>query len=77
MNDYAAPQPGPSIAGTPAPPTSATENSADPFDKHAEAVVAAASASAGPSDHDQPPPSYDEAGPSAQPFVPQDAKGRQ
>ncbi|KAG8971509.1 hypothetical protein FRC05_010986 [Tulasnella sp. 425] len=76
MNDYGAPQPGPSIAGTPAPPTSATESSADPFDKHAEAA-AAASASAGPSDHDQPPPSYDEAGPSAQPFVSQDAKGRQ
>ncbi|KAG8945233.1 hypothetical protein FRC04_001139 [Tulasnella sp. 424] len=66
LNDYGAPQPGPSIAGTPAPPTSVTESSADPFDNPAEAA-AAASASAGSSDHDQPPPSYDEAG----------AKGRQ
>ncbi|KAG8977556.1 hypothetical protein FRB90_008777, partial [Tulasnella sp. 427] len=88
MNDYGAPQPGPSIAGTPAPMTSVTEASTDPFDKHAEAAAASSSAAAasssaaaaGPSaDHDDelPPPSYDEAGPSAQPFVLQDAKGRQ
>ncbi|KIO33149.1 hypothetical protein M407DRAFT_18011 [Tulasnella calospora MUT 4182] len=73
MNEYGAPQPGPSVASTPAPPTSTTDISADPFDKHAEA---SASAAAGPSDHELPPPSYDEAGASAQPFVPQDAKGR-
>ncbi|KIO33153.1 hypothetical protein M407DRAFT_18015 [Tulasnella calospora MUT 4182] len=63
----------PSVACTPAPRTSTTDTSADPFDKHAEA---SASAAAGPSDHELPPPSYDEAGASAQPFVPQDAKGR-
>ncbi|KAG8912884.1 hypothetical protein FRC01_004847 [Tulasnella sp. 417] len=75
MNEYGAPQPAPSVASTPAPPSSTAGTSADPFDKHAEASAAAA---AGPSDHDElPPPSYDEAGPSAQPFVPQDAKGRQ
>lgn len=73
MNEYGGPQPAPSVASTPAPPTSTTDTSTDPFDKHAEA---SASAAAGPSDHDMPPPSYDEAGPSAEPFVPQDAKGR-
>ncbi|KAG8912883.1 hypothetical protein FRC01_004846 [Tulasnella sp. 417] len=74
MNKYGVPQPGPSVASTPAPPSSTAGASADPFNKHASA---AASAAAGPSDHDElPPPSYDEAGLSAQPFVPQDAKGR-
>ncbi|KIO33151.1 hypothetical protein M407DRAFT_18013 [Tulasnella calospora MUT 4182] len=72
MNEYGAPRPGPSVASTPAPPTSTTDASAEPFDKHAEA---SASAAAGQSDHELPPPSYDEASSSAQPIVPQDAKG--